>query len=159
LISTAVFLKTICKMEELPFVPFERVEEIFYRVVKYGAQALVPVVSPSEVGLMALKGKKYFVPIKDLFRLFIEDSETKEVLDKVLSELPVKDRENISTYYNMISNGFTASDFYISLWNQTKIRPDIARIASEVTRLSYEKKKTLWDILPTPTEYVLPVLS
>jgi len=154
-----VFVKTICKLDELPFVPFERVEDIFYSVVKYGAQALVPVTSPNEVGLMTLKGKKFLVPIKDLFRLFIEDNETKGVLNEVLSELPPEDRVNVLKYYSIIGDGFTASDFVISLWNQTKIRPDIAKIMSEVTKLSYEKKKTLWDILPKPAEYVLPNLD
>ena len=66
LLGNLVFIKTVCKLDEMPFIPFERVEDIFYRVIKYGGQALVPILSPNEVGYVALKGKKFLVPIKDL---------------------------------------------------------------------------------------------
>jgi len=159
LLGIVAFIKTICKLDSVPIIPFEQVENTFYRTIKWGAQALVPVVSPADVGFIGLKGKKVLLPIKDLFRLFLEDNEVKEALKDTLSELPDSQSKRVLEFYDIISNGYSVSDFMIALWEKTKRRVEITNILGDVTKLSYEKKKPFWQILPTPFEYKLPQLE
>jgi len=155
-LSTAVFVKTICKLDELPFIPFERVEDTSYRVIRYGGQALVSIVSPEEVGYVGLKGKKYLLPIKDLFSLFLNDDQVKPVLKEVLSELSSGDRDKVKQFFKIIENGYTVSDYLIEIWNVTKHRKDIIEALGGVTEESYVKKKPFWQLLPNPSKFVLP---
>jgi len=144
------FLKTIISFEDVPILPTQYVEDLYFKTLRYGGEAITPLVNPSKIGYLGFDGKTVYVKISDLWKRFLEDKETSSRLNEVLKELPPAIKKKVLGFYNIISMGLTASDFILNLFNEEKNKEEILLTLEETTNESYARKSAFYEILETP---------
>lgn len=183
--SIVVFIKALSSLERYPILPNEIVESLYNDVIKWGGQALVPIQLPSkkEINYFALDGNKYYIPIYQLFKDFINVPEIHEAIKIVSQELPSHIRDQVSKYYSIICNGYTLSDYLINAYRHITseltsdeinrkiekerqneriddslkdLRLRISNLVNQVTYESYKKKNPFWNMLKTPLVPEMP---
>uniref|UniRef100_A0A6H1ZWL5 Putative de novo glutathione biosynthesis protein n=1 Tax=viral metagenome TaxID=1070528 RepID=A0A6H1ZWL5_9ZZZZ len=157
--AVLVFIKAMVELANLPILPIAKNETMFYRVLKWGGQALIPVMDYSTMNFLG-SGKEVLVPISELFRLFLTDNTIQPVFREIIQELPSKDRDDVMEYFKIIASGLTPSDYIIKLcedlnWDNKAISEAISRITME----GYLNSKPFWELIPTPSKPELPMIK
>lgn len=155
----AVFLKAILMMDKVPVLPLSYVEDTFYKVIKWGGQAVVSLCDGSRLSYLGVDGDELYVTVADLFKKFLEDKETRKVLDKVLSELSASSRKNIMDFYKLIASGYTVSDLTLHAYENYKPSTVIHTLGNMTSGTYKSNGDSLLDHLKVPEILRYPPLS
>jgi len=159
LIGVTAFIKTILSFDDIPILPIPYVEDLFYKTIRFGGEAICPLILPNKIGYLGLKGKTVYVKISDLFKQFLEDKETRGRLDKVLSELPASTSSNVMAFYKVIANGHTMSDYILHFFDKVRgNRKEVIDLLSQISS-SFHGKIPIFSTLETPKNNMLPKLN
>jgi len=159
ILASVVFIKTVVELNQTPILPVNHVEKIFYRVLKYGGEALVPIFAGQNITYLGT-GKELLVPISELFKIFLTDKETSSCLKEILSELPKTYRTSILEFYEIIASGLTASDYILQLsqTNNFNVRTISERL-NYITKRAYVDNIPFWKLMPKPKKPELPKIE
>jgi len=157
--AVLVFIKTMVELANEPILPMSKNKIMFYRILKWGGQALIPVMDYGSLNFLG-SGKEILIPISQLFRLFLTDDAIQSVFKEIIQELPSKDRNNVMEYFKIIASGLTPSDYIAKLcedlnWDNRAISEAISRI----TMGGYVDGKPFWELIPTPSKPELPEIK
>jgi len=159
IMGCVAFVKTILNLRKSPPI-ISNAEKLFYSVVQYGGQALVPISNPLTLNFLGLGEEEIYIPINELFKLFISRGETKDVLNEVMMEFNSVERKKIYEFFNLISNGYTMSDFTMVLFNAlSSDRTKLSNELSKITYSSYAKDLAIWDFIDKPEHPIPPILE
>lgn len=154
-LAVTSFIKAVIMMDKVPVLPVTFVEDMFYKTIKWGGQAVVPIKDASRLSYLGIDGDEIYVTIADLFKKFITDKETKSVIDTVLKELVPTSRNNVNRFFKLIADGYTVSDLTHHLF-MTKSPVDVVNKLGDCTHETYANNKSILDILEVPKELMFP---
>jgi len=148
--AVLVFIKTMIELGQTCKVPIDKTRKMFYRVLKYGGEALVPLIEGKKITYLGLENE-VLVPIHELFKLWLKDKTVASVRKEIISELPQEDRGLVENYFKFIASGLTTSDFMLKLFEDLAWDiKEISKVLSEITISSYINSTPFWKFTGIP---------
>ena len=178
MVGIASFIKA-CLLVNDNFKFNDNTNNSLYNSVKArGTDASLTVKLTDTVKLLGFKIRYVPIPINVLFSILIKYGELHEALHMVLSELPSGIRGKVIKFYELISDGYTFSDYifdYFSAWfkrnypkfdytnyntdytSSTRIlnvkkdvNKEFIKLMHTIGRRSYQRNIPFWEQLPKP---------
>jgi hypothetical protein len=110
LFANVILVRTFSRLPKVPILPLSETRNTFYKVIRYGGEALIPILNPNGVGYLGIKGKTIYVRISELFKILLQDSLIKDLVKESLSELSSSLRSRITELFELITKGYTVTD-------------------------------------------------
>lgn len=152
LFGNIILIRTFSRLLDVPILPLSDTRKSFYRVVRFGGEAVIPILKPLGVGYLGIKGKKVYVKVSELFKLLLKDDIIKDLMKESLSQLSTSLRKRVIEFYNTITKGHTISDYIESTYKSVDDINSLESILSEALKNSYLNKESFKNVLVEPKE-------
>jgi len=156
--ANVVIIKTFIQLKDTPILPIAQCKENFFKVIRYGGEALIPLLKPTGIGYLGFKGKKVYVKISELFGLLLKDDNVQDYLKESLKELSPSLRSRVLEFFNDISKGYTMSDFILETYFHNQNKESFTNILNNAIQNSL-KGESYKEILDTPDRPFFPIIE
>lgn len=157
--ANTALIKTIIQLPFMQILPLIQCKNNFFKVIRYGGEALVPILKPIGLGYLGLKGKNVYIKISELFRLLLNDECVKPILSDTLKEISPSLRKRVEEFYRLITHGFTVSDFMMQTFLNNPSQEDMQDILGEVSKNGFLNNGSFIDVLDKPERPLYPLLE
>lgn len=157
--ANTALIKTIIQLPFMQILPLIQCKNNFFKVIRYGGEALVPILKPIGLGYLGLKGKNVYIKISELFRLLLNDECVKPILTDTLKEISPSLRKRVEEFYRLITHGFTVSDFVMQTFLNNPDQGDMQDILGEVSKNGFLNDGSFIDVLDKPDRPLYPLLE
>ena len=156
--ANLVFIKSFIQLDNVPILPLSQCKENFFKVVRYGGLALIPMLKPTGIGYLGVKGNPVYVKISELFNLILKDPDLESLITDSLSELSGSLRTKIIEFFDDITKGYTMSDFILQAYLSNPDEYMFQRLLDDLVNNSC-KGESFKDLLEAPEKPFYPTIE
>lgn len=156
--ANLVLVKAFIQLSDVPILPLSQCKENFFKVVRYGGEAIIPILKPTGVGYLGVKGKNVYIKISELFGLLLKDPDLESLIKASLKEVSASLRSRIIEFFGDITKGYTMSDFILQAYllnpNDYQMETILDQLVSNSCKgISYK------EILEAPEKPYYPIIE